>query len=124
VTALLLSAVGGTGGETCVAFTAHLLVTVESLGQSGKRGIIHTTTKTKHQVKGGLLLNIVVAKSTTVLQLLAGEDQTLLIRGDALLVLDLGLDIIDAIGRLHLEGDGLTRQSLDENLGRKVTNCG
>ena len=28
VTALLLTAVGGTGGETCVAATAHLLVAV------------------------------------------------------------------------------------------------
>ena len=33
-----------------------------------------------------------------------------------LLVLNLGLDIIDGVGRLHLEGDGLPRKGLDEDL--------
>jgi hypothetical protein len=35
-------------------------------------------------VKSGLLLNVVIRKSAAVLELLAGEDQTLLIRGDSL----------------------------------------
>jgi hypothetical protein len=39
-----------------------------------------------------------------------------LVRRDALLVLDLGLDVVDGIRRLNLEGDGLSGQSLDENL--------
>lgn len=30
--------------------------------------------------------------------------------------LDLGLDIVDGVGRLHLEGDSLTRKGLDEDL--------
>ena len=30
--------------------------------------------------------------------------------------LDLGLDIVDGVGRFDLEGDGLTRQGLNENL--------
>ena len=30
--------------------------------------------------------------------------------------LDLGLDIVDGVGRLHLEGDGLTRKGFDEDL--------
>ena len=46
--------------------------------------------------------------------MLSGEDQTLLVRGDSLLVLDLGLDIVDRIGGLDLEGDGLARKGLDE----------
>ena len=33
-----------------------------------------------------------------------------------LLTLDLGLDIVNCIGRLHLEGDSLAREGLDENL--------
>jgi hypothetical protein len=33
-----------------------------------------------------------------------------------LLVLDLGLDIVDGVRRLHLKGDGLARKGLDENL--------
>jgi len=32
------------------------------------------------------------------------------------LVLDLGLDIVDGVGRLHLKGDRLPREGLDENL--------
>lgn len=30
--------------------------------------------------------------------------------------LDLGLDIVDGVRRLHLKGDGLTREGLDEDL--------
>ena len=63
-----------------------------------------------------LLLDVVVAKSATILELLASEDQPLLVWGDSLLVLDLGLNILDGIRRLHLEGDGLAGQSLDEDL--------
>lgn len=62
------------------------------------------------------LLNVVVAESTAILKLLAGKDQALLIRGNAFLILNLALHIVDSIARLHLEGDGLTREGLDENL--------
>lgn len=30
--------------------------------------------------------------------------------------LDLGLDIVNGVGRLHLEGDSLTREGFDEDL--------
>jgi hypothetical protein len=53
-------------------------------------------------MQGGLLLNVVISKCASILKLLAREDQTLLIRGDALLVLDLGLDHIDGVRGLHL----------------------
>jgi hypothetical protein len=46
--------------------------------------------------------------------LLPGEDQSLLVRGNSLLVLNLGLNIIDGIGGLDLKGDGLARKGLDE----------
>ena len=62
------------------------------------------------------LLDVVVAQSAAILELLAGEDQALLVRGNALLVLDLGLDIVDGVARLDLEGNGLTRQGLDETI--------
>ena len=67
-------------------------------------------------MEGGLLLDVVVRKSAAVLELLASEDQALLVRGDALLVLDLGLDVVDGVGRLDLESDGLAGESLDEDL--------
>ena len=77
---------------------------------------LHSTAKTEDKVKGGLLLDVVVGEGAAVLELLAGEDQALLVRGDALLVLDLGLDIVDGVRRLHLKGDGLAREGLDEDL--------
>jgi hypothetical protein len=36
----------------------------------------------EHQVKSGFLLDVVVAQSATVLELLTSEDETLLIRGN------------------------------------------
>ena len=63
-----------------------------------------------------LLLNVVVREGATVLELLAGKDETLLIRGDTFLVLDLLLHVLDGIRGLHIEGDGLARESLDKDL--------
>lgn len=58
-------------------------------------------------MKGRLLLDVVVGKGTAVLQLLSSEDQTLLVRGDSLLILDLALNVVNSVARLDLEGDGL-----------------
>jgi hypothetical protein len=58
-------------------------------------------------VESRLLLNVVVGEGATILKLLAGEDQTLLVRRDALLVLNLGLDVVDGVAGLHLKGDSL-----------------
>ena len=49
-------------------------------------------------MEGGLLLDVVVGKRATVLQLFAGEDKPLLVRRNALLVLDLLLDALNRIG--------------------------
>ena len=67
-------------------------------------------------MEGRLLLDVVVRKSATVLELLSGENQTLLVRGNSFLVLDLGLDVLDSVSGLDIERDGLSGQSLDENL--------
>ena len=64
----------------------------------------------------GLLLNVVVRKGTTIFELLTSEDETLLVRRNTLLVLNLSLDVVDRVGRLHLKGDRLTSQGLDEDL--------
>ena len=81
---------------------------------SAKR--LAATAQAKHEVEGRLLLDVVVRESAAVLELLAREDQALLVWGDALLVLDLGLDVLDRVGRLNLERDCLARQRLDEDL--------
>jgi len=117
VTALLLTAVLGSCVKASVAFSANHLVAVVLLGKETQRRLDgDTTTKTQHKVKGGLLLDVVVRKSATILELLAGEDETLLIWRDALLVLDLGLDVLDGVRGLDLERDGLAGKSLDEDL--------
>merc|ERR1712083_850316 len=68
---------------------------------------LHATTKTEHKVQRRLLLDVVVRESTAVLELLAREDKALLIRRDALLVLDLRLHVIDRVRRLNLKRDRL-----------------
>merc|ERR1719482_950857 len=51
-----------------------------------------------------------------VLKLLSSKDQSLLVRRDAFLVLDLCFDIIDCVTRFDVKGDRLPRKRLDENL--------
>lgn len=106
MTALSLSAVGGTRRKTGVANTADRLLTVVLRSKSLQGGLNDTTTETEDQVEGRLLLDVVVRKGAAILKLLAGKDKTLLVRRNALLVLDLGLDVVDGVGRLNLEGDG------------------
>merc|ERR1712100_226578 len=75
-----------------------------------------STSESEHQVEGRLLLDVVVRKSSAVFELLSGEDQSLLIWRDALLVLDLGLDVFDGVSWLDIKGDGLASKSLHEDL--------
>jgi len=77
---------------------------------------LHSSSESKDQVKGRLLLDVVVGQSAAVLQLLASEDETLLVWRDALLVLDLCLDVFDGVGSFDLKGDRLPCQRFDENL--------
>ena len=63
---------------------------------------LHPTAEAEDEVQRRFLLDIVVGQGATILKLLAGEDQALLVRRDALLVLDLRLDIVDGVGRLNL----------------------
>ena len=79
-------------------------------------GLVPTTAEAQHEVKRRLLLDVVVRKGAAVLQLLARKDEALLIRGDALLVLDLGLDVVDGVRRLHLKGDRLALRTQGHKL--------
>ncbi len=77
---------------------------------------LHTSAQTKHKVKSALLLDVVVRKGATIFQLLTGKDKTLLVRGDALLVLNLGLDIVNRVRGLDFQCDGLSCECLDKDL--------
>ena len=84
-------------------------------------------TQTQHQVECGLLLDVVVSQGAAILQLLAGEDEALLVRGNALLVLDLALHILDGVRRLHLKSDGLAGQGpagRKQNISHQTTENG
>ncbi len=70
----------------------------------------------EHKVQRGLRLDVVVAQRATVLQLLAGEDQALLVRRDTLLVLDLGLDVLDRVAVLDVESHRSAGQCSHEDL--------
>merc|ERR1711904_679065 len=77
---------------------------------------LHAAPQTQHKVKSGLLLDIIIGKCAAIFKLLAREDQTLLVGRDAFLVLNLRLDVVDRITRLHVQRDGFARQSLHEDL--------
>ena len=79
-------------------------------------GSLETTSESEDQVESGFLLDVVIGEGSTVFQLLTSEDKSLLIWRDTFLVLNLGLDVFDLVTWLNVEGDGLSGQSLDENL--------
>jgi hypothetical protein len=67
-------------------------------------------------VESGLLLDVVVGQSATILELLASKDQALLIRRNTFLVLNLLLHVLDGVGWFHIKSDGLASEGLYENL--------
>jgi hypothetical protein len=62
------------------------------------------------------LLDVVIGEGAIVFQLLARKNQTLLVRWDTLLVLDLLLDIFNAIRRVYFKSDSLSRKGFHEDL--------
>ena len=62
------------------------------------------------------IFNIVIRQSAAILKLLSSKDQTLLIRGDSLLILNLGLDVVNGVRGLDIKSDGLSGKGLDEDL--------
>src|SRR3989344_5615108 len=61
--------------------------------------------QTEQEVERGLLLDVVVGQGAPVLELLAGEDEALLVGRDALLVLDLLLHVLHATTEVEGEVD-------------------
>ncbi|KFP19537.1 hypothetical protein Z169_10762, partial [Egretta garzetta] len=88
----------------------------DGLARQGLHKDLHATPQAQDQVQGGFLLDVVVRQGAPIFQRLASKDQPLLLWGNALLVLDLGLDILNGVTGLNLQGDGLARQGLHEDL--------
>ena len=61
-------------------------------------------------------MDVVIRQGSTVLELLSGKDESLLIWWNSFLVLDLGLDVFDSVSWLNVQSDGLSSQSLDKDL--------
>ena len=70
-------------------------------------------------MEGRFLLDVIVRESATVLELFSREDQALLIRWDSFLVLNLGLDVVDRVGRFDFEGD-LKRRGKESEFSSKL----
>merc|ERR1719319_284610 len=71
----------------------------------------------ENDMESRFILDVVVGKGPAVHELLASEDhpvielhcliQSLLIWGNSFLILNLGLDVLNGVGGLNLEGEGL-----------------
>ena len=88
----------------------------DGLASEGFDENLHSSTETKDEVEGGFLLNVVVGKGSTVLELFSGKNQALLVWWDSFFVLNLGFHVIDGVRGLDFEGDGFAGESLDKNL--------
>jgi len=67
-------------------------------------------------MESALLLDVIIGEGTPIFELLTSKDETLLIWGNSLLILDFGLDIFDGVWWLYLEGYGFSSKSLDKDL--------
>jgi len=74
-----------------------------------------------------LLLNVVIRQGTAVFKLLSSKDQTLLIRRDALFILNLAFDVVDCVRGFDLKSDGWimisTRVSNKQKGMREAYSC-
>ena len=83
--------------KTCVALAADLFIPIVALCKRQQVGFNEPSAQAQHQVESRLLLDVVVGQRAAVLQLLASENQALLVRRNPLLVLDLCLHILDRV---------------------------
>ena len=68
----------------------------------------------KRQLQLRILLDVAISHRAPVLELLAREDEALLVGWDVLLVADLALDRVNCVRQLHLECDGLVVAGVDD----------
>ena len=85
-------------------------------GFGGGDGLQRRGEDALDHVQRRLLLDAVVGEQFVVLQLAAGEEEALLRGEQAFLVVELLLDLQDRVGGRGVDGDGLARHALDEDL--------
>ena len=69
--------------------------------------LLGAAAEAEDQVEGSLLGNVVISKGALPIELLASENETLLVGRDSLALLNLGLDSLDSVGSLDIDSDGL-----------------
>merc|ERR1712223_1112109 len=72
-------------------------------------------------MEGGLLLDVVVRESSAIFELFSSENESLLLRRDSFLVLDLGLHVGDGVVWFDIQGNRLSGKGFDENLHGTTT---
>jgi len=72
-------------------------------------------------MKSRLLLNVVVGKCASVLQLFTSKNQSLLLWWDTLFVLNFCFHILNGVVRFDVKSDRFTGQGLDEDLHGTTT---
>jgi len=104
-------------------FGFHILDGVRSLNfqsdgfsSQGFDKDLHATTKPQDQMQSGFFLDVIIRQGPAIFKLFSSENQTLLIRRDSLLVLNLGLHILNGVRSLNFQGDGLTGEGFHKDL--------
>jgi len=67
-------------------------------------------------VKSGFFLDVVISKSSSVIKLFSGKDESLLIWRDSFFVLDLLFDVFNGVRRFNFKCDGFSCESLNKDL--------
>merc|ERR1719466_742671 len=77
---------------------------------------LHSSSETENKMKSALLLDVVIRKSSSILQLFTSKDESLLVWGNSFLVLDLCLHIFNGIRWFDLQSDSFAGEGLDKDL--------
>ena len=73
-------------------------------------------SQSKHKKKCSFLLDVVVYQSSSIVELLTSKYQALLIRRNALSILQLLLDNCNGIAGVYVESDGIALKCANEDL--------
>ena len=77
---------------------------------------LHSSSESQYKVESRFFLNVVVGYCPSVLEGLSCEDESLLVGGDALFVLNFGFDSLDGVALSDVESHGLSGEGSYENL--------
>lgn len=80
--------------------------------------LLASSAESEDKVQGRFFLDVVVSKGATIFELLSSKDQALLVWRNSLLVLDLGLDRLDRVGGVDVQGNSFPGKGLDKDLHR------